>query len=360
MKSKSRLYKIIFLIILLGLLGVISLRFYGKHQMSKIPDLSFFEALEYTTHNNAEAVITVGIIKDGQVSYKVYGENAVELPKVLHTYEIGSITKTFTATLINKGINEGLINLNDTVDYYLDVPNDQYPTVEELLTHTSGYKSFYFEAPMIANFFQRQNSFYGISKEMILNRVGKVNVAQEENSFHYSNFGYAVLGLIVESVYETDSVTVMNEFIQRDLGLKDTKISDGSGDLNNYWDWHADDGYIPAGAITSNIHDMLTYTKIQMEDKNLCSQCQQELKPITFSSEEYQMMGIRMDSIGMAWIIDEERNVIWHNGGTTNYNSYLGFNPESKTAVVVLSNLPPKDRIPATVLGIKLLDELTK
>ena len=40
--------------------------------------------------------------KDGQASYKVYGENGKEL----HTYEVGSLTKTYTAVLINKAINE--------------------------------------------------------------------------------------------------------------------------------------------------------------------------------------------------------------------------------------------------------------
>ena len=67
-----------------------------------------------------------------------------------------------------------------------------------------------------------------------------------------------------------------------------------------------------------------------------------------------------MDGIGMAWILDQENGVIWHNGGTGDYNSYLGFNPETGTAVVVLSNLPPSYRIPATVLGIKLLMELDR
>ncbi len=70
------------------------------------------------------------------------------------------------------------------------------------------------------------------------------------------------------------------------------------------------------------------------------------------------MMGIQMDEIGMSWIIDKENGIIWHNGGTGDYNSYLGFCPETGVAVVVLSNLSPNYRIPATVLGVKLLKEL--
>ena len=61
--------------------------------------------------------------------------------------------------------------------------------------------------------------------------------------------------------------------------------------------------------------------------------------------------------IGMAWIIDGENGILWHNGGTGNYNCYLGVSKEKNMAVVVLSNLRPSYRIPATVLGVKLLTQ---
>lgn len=53
---------------------------YGRYQMGKIPGLTFQEALAYTTEDNADAVITVGILQDGQSSYRVYGRNGEELP----------------------------------------------------------------------------------------------------------------------------------------------------------------------------------------------------------------------------------------------------------------------------------------
>ena len=69
------------------------------------------------------------------------------------------------------------------------------------------------------------------------------------------------------------------------------------------------------------------------------------------------MLNIRVDEIGMSWIIDSENGIIWHNGATGDYNSYLGFNVETGTAVVVLSNLAPSYRVSASVLGVKLLME---
>lgn len=357
--GKKTKWILIFSIFLCAALGLTGLIIYGNSQSQKLPQLTFAESLAYTTKNKPDAVITVGIIKDGQVSYQVYGKDGRELPAELHTYEIGSLTKTVTAALINKAISEGRIDLESTIDTYLPLPNgNQYPTIKELLTHTSGYRGYYFESPMIANFLIGRNDFYGITKEMVIDHLGQFRQAQKNYDFTYSNYGYAVLGLVLEAVYDTDYTTLVNDFAQNDLGLTNTKISDQSGDLDNYWDWKANDAYLSAGAITSNITDMLSYAQMQLDGDPHFVDCHQTLAAIDATNASYESMGIRMDEIGMAWIRDAESGIIWHNGGTGAYNSYLGFHPESGTAVVILSNLPPSYRIPATVLGVKLLGEI--
>ncbi|WP_343208695.1 serine hydrolase [Anaerolentibacter hominis] len=356
--KKKMMIATLFIVLCIGL-GLGGFIIYGKHQLSKLPELTFTEALEYTTKNNRNAVITVGIIKNGEMSYKVYGKDGKELPAQLHTYEIGSLTKTFTAALINKAIDDGKISLDCTIDHYLPLSNDnKYPTIQELLTHSSGYKGYYFEYPMAVNFLLGRNDFYGITKEMAIDKANALSMDREEYDFTYSNYGYAVLGLVLESVYNTDYVNLLNDFAQNELGLTATKISDGNGDLGNYWDWKTSDAYLPAGAVTSNISDMLSYAQMQLDCNPYFAECHKGLKSINASAERNKSMGIHMDGIGMSWIIDSENDIIWHNGGTGDYNSYLGFRPGTGTAVVVLSNLPPNDRIPATVLGIKLLSEL--
>lgn len=366
MKQNRKSRKKRIAIILLSVAGcaalvMTGLMIYGKAQMAKVPELTFREALEYTTQGKKDAVITVGIIKDGQASWTVYGENGQELPGQLHTYEIGSLTKTFTAALINKAIREGKADLNATVDAYLPMPEGKhYPTIMELLTHTSGYKGYYFEIPMMGNFFRGRNSFCGVSREMVLNKAKDLDMNRDHYGFKYSNYGYAVLGLVLESIYGADYTTLVNDFLHSDLGLSATKISDQSGNLGNLWTWEANDGYLSAGALTSDIADMLTYTQMQLDEDSPFAECHESLKTINASKDSYLMMGIHMDEIGMAWIIDNENGFIWHNGGTGHYNSYLGFCPKTNTAVVVLSNLSPNDRIPATVLGIKRLQELNR
>lgn len=359
-KWRTKIFVVIAVVIFCIALAIGIVMLYGKYQISKIPQLTFMEALEYTTQGNRNAVITVGIIKNGQSSYKVYGEDGKELTAELHTYEIGSLTKTFTAALINKAIMEGKVNIDDAIDNYLPLPNAAgYPTIKELLTHTSGYREYYFESPMIFNFFKGRNDFYAITKEMVLYKASGLHMNKEDYGFIYSNYGYAVLGLVLESVYGTDYTTLINDFARNELKMADTKISDQSGDLGNYWAWKANDAYLPAGGITSNISDMLSYAQMQLESSPYFLECHKSLKTINASAEDYKTMGINMDGIGMSWIIDNENSIIWHNGGTGDYNSYLGFHPATGTAVVVLSNLAPNDRIPATVLGIKLLMELT-
>lgn len=346
-------------ILLCVVLGLGGFMIYGNSQMQKLPQLTFSEALAYTTKNNPDATITVGMIKDGQISYKVYGEDGRELPATLHTYEIGSLTKTFTAALINKAISEGRVSLESTVDQYLPLPDgNQYPTIRALLTHTSGYRGYYFETPMIGNFMIGRNDFYGITKNMAVDRLSQLSMSQDSYDFTYSNYGYAVLGLVLEAVYDTDYTTLVNDFAQNELGLTNTKISDQNGDLENYWDWKNGDAYLSAGAITSDISDMLAYAQMQLEGDPHFADCHHALAAVNVSNASYESMGIRMDEIGMAWILDTENGIIWHNGGTGDYNSYLGFHPQSQTAVVILSNLPPSYRIPATVLGVKLLEEL--
>ena len=354
-KRRRTLAGVIGAVILIAVITVVGLAGYGKEQMNKIPGMSFKDCLEYTLSGNADGVITVGMIRDGQTSYTVYGENGKELSPALHTYEIGSLTKTFTAALIQRAVADGQISLDDTVDQYLPLPTENsYPTIAALLTHTAGFKGWYFETPMIGNFLAGRNDFCGVTDDMVLSKLEELDMKKEEYPFVYSNYGYAVLGLVLESVYGEEYTALVNG-LAAEQGLTDTHIS--TGGLANGWDWREGDAYLAAGALTSNIEDMLRYAQLQLDDTGVCGECHRVIRHIDATTESNAMMDIHMDSIGMAWITNEESGVIWHNGGTGHYNCYLGFHPESDTAVVILSNLSPSYRIPATVMGVKLLAE---
>lgn len=99
---------------------------------------------------------------------------------------------------------------------------------------------------MIANFFKNRNDFYGVTKEMTMNRLSHLNVEKESYDFKYSNFGFATLSLILESVYNTDYKTLTDNFLQTELELVNTRISDKSSYSGNYWDWKDSDVYLSA------------------------------------------------------------------------------------------------------------------
>lgn len=359
---KSKQKKVLMIIVLAILIIAVSISIFlgvSMYQQNQTPKMSFNEMLQYTVKNKEDAVITIGIIKNGEVSYKIYGNNGVELEQKQHTYEIGSMTKTVTATLIYKAISEVKLNIDDRIDKYLTLPQkDYYPTIKRLLTHTSGYKSHYFESEMFGNFFSGKNDFYGISTEKMISRIGKINSKDKDYKFEYSNFGFSVLGIVLSKAYGIEYEQLVNAYLQ-DLGLTDTKISDGQGDLGKYWDWEKNDAYLAAGGLTSNIDNMLKYAALQLnQNDSYFTATHNKLADITNNSETNKKLNIHMDYIGAAWIGDIENSLIWHNGGTGNYNSYIGFDMKKQLAVVVLSNLAPNFRLPATVMGIKLLTNL--
>lgn len=284
----------------------------------------------------------------------------MEEEKQIYDYEIGSISKTYVSLLLSKAVEDNKINMNDSINKYLELDNDKYyPTIERLVTHTSGYNAYYFDPQMIANKFSQDNDFYGISKKDILNKIDSIKLKDKDYEFEYSNFGISVLGLVLEKVYDKDFTALMNEFITEEIGIKNTKVAICEGNLGNYWNWKKDDGYIPAGAIISNIEDMAEYLQMYLNsDEQYVVNTYAPKKEIHVDNYMYNKLGINMDKVGMAWMIDSENNFVWHNGATSNFNSYIAFIKEKNIGVVVLSNLSPNKKIPATVIGGKMMQEL--
>jgi len=328
--------------------------------LDDITGMSGMEMIEYTTKGIEKAAITVGIVKNGRMSYKVYGENGKEMHQKKHVYEIGSITKTFTSSLFCKAISENKVSFDDTINSFLALPaNNYYPVFRRLLTHTSGYKSSYFEGFASTNFLNGGNSFFGITEKVFINRIGTIKLENRDYPFEYSNFGMAAIGLALESIYNEDYTPLMNSFIKNDLGLNHTKISDRSGDLSNYWVWDNGNPYIAAGAIISNITDMMRYAQMQMDETPpYLILSHNALAQVNETAQDFPELGIRIDAVGAGWMIDTVNNIIWHNGGTGNYNSYLGFDKTKSIAVVVLSNMSSDFKLNATVIGSAILREL--
>ena len=357
---KTRRKAILWILIAAAVVGLLVLVFFlqAEKQLKKIPGMTADQCLKYTLSDKTDGRITIALLKDGEITYHMYGENGHEIPLQPMQYEIGSLTKTMTAALVQKAIQEGKLSLDETIDTYLGYETgNHYPTLRSLLTHTSGCKGYYFTKPFIRNFFTGGNSFLGVTKEIVQNQGCKLDFDQERYPWNYSNFGFALLGLILEEVNGMPIEDQLSALLS-DLGMENSFVSLGKSKVPGGWTWNSGDAYLPAGAVVSDIQDMACYASRQLEAASPFRACHEKQLQVDATPKQWQDMYIHVDAMGLSWILDEENGFIWHNGGTSNYNSYLGFCPETGTAVVVLSNLKPNNRIPATVIGVKLLKAL--
>ena len=325
-----------------------------KNKMKEISQYTSRQMINYTLNNNENAIVSVAIYDENGITYNVYGAEY----NLNYDYEIGSITKTFTAMLVSKAIEEEKINLDDNISNYLELENRYYPTIKRIITHTSGFKPYYLSFQKIKNYFAGENDFYNISKEQILKELNKTKLEDKDYNFNYSNFGVSTLGLVLEKVYNKNYNELLEEYLKQ-LDMNNTTIATGTGNLSGYWKWNENDGYIPAGAIISNIQDMSKYLEILItSDENYVIKTQEPLKDVNEVNEIFDMFDVNVDSVGMTWMIDNKNNIIWHNGATTNFNSYIGFNREKKVGVVVLSNISPQKDVNMTLIGNRIMHEL--
>lgn len=365
-RKKKILVTILLVIVILFGSGCIwyGIQVHSAHKLlARIETMSFEEVLQEALNEKENAYITVGVIKDGQISYEVYGANGEVLEQTEYLYEIGSITKTMTAALIAQAVQDEKLQLTDTIDMYLKLPSGKvYPTIESLLTHTSGLDEEYLEWSMLPYLIHpEKNPFQGLTDETILEEYRETKLKEgKEYKFEYSNYGFALLGLVLEEVYDTDYTNLLNGYLQDELAMKDTHVSNRDADFDGNWEWDENDAYIAAGAVVSDISDMLLYAKIQLNSEPVSDMCHQSLKSIHASDKWDRMGGFCMDEIGMSWMIDTENGFIWHNGATGMHTSYLGFCKETNTAVVILSNLSQDEDIETTTLGFKKLMEISE
>lgn len=294
--------------------------------------------------------LTIGYLIDDNSVIKIYKENGELNSSKKYHYEIGSITKTFTVSLLSKYIFENKMSLNDSIHKYIEElkGNGYYPTLLRLATHSSGFserlplnKREYFN--LILNLitggddFNRNNPLnMDFNKMKIL--IERNKLKEVDYSCEYSNFGISLIGYGLGIVSGRGYWDIMNDFLYNELGLSETYLGTSNNNLHGYnrknndcgnWKWNKENLISPAGAISSTADDLLKYAKINIyEDKPYLSLCH---KKHGNGTKKYDM--------GLGWmLLKKNNNVILHGGGTGCFSSFLGIDKEKKVASVVLAN----------------------
>ena len=141
-------------------------------------------------------------------------------------YKIGSITKTFTATVVLQLVGEHKLRLGDSVERWLPglVPNGDHITIRQLLQHTSGLFD-YAEDPRIAEpYLQGDLEFVWRPRQLIAIATEHPPLFPPGTSWSYSNTGYVLLGLIIRAATHSSVQQQLQTRILHPLGLRHTSF----------------------------------------------------------------------------------------------------------------------------------------
>lgn len=259
-----------------------------------------------------------------------------------HTeFEIGSITKTFTAALFADAIDRGEIEVDTRLgEVWPNLEGEVAEvTLESIAMQRSGLPS-QVPAPsavdgvatMLANYLHT-DPYRGDAADIVAG-LGTVDVGDPEPE--YSNFGFAVLGQAIAEVTGKDYAELVTERIADPLGMEETDVPESADGLSHGYTasglpaapWTMG-GSAPAGAIRSTTHDMSIWLRA-VRDGNA---------PGAEAAEPREDFDDG-DRIGWAWFTTKSRtpNLTWHNGGTGGYRSFLGFDAKSGKGVIVLGD----------------------
>ena len=265
-----------------------------------------------------------------------------------HTvFEIGSITKTFTGALLAIAIERVEVNAETTLGEVLPEVDSEAGsiTLAQLATHRSGlprvgHESIAAQASFFLDSLTGRDP-YDETNEDLIAIVNRQDLPDDPEPA-YSNLGFAVLGLALARAAGTDFPALLQDRILTPLELEDTVLVwdeddlpddpvlgyTDQGDRVEAWTMAASS---PAGGIRSSVHDLAIWAAACADGS---APGAASIEPIIEYTEGRQ--------IGMAWITVPpesagEQSLVYHNGGTSGFSSFLGIG-EDGSAVVVLGD----------------------
>jgi serine-type D-Ala-D-Ala carboxypeptidase/endopeptidase len=263
-------------------------------------------------------------------------------------FEIGSVSKVFTTALLADMVRRGEVSLDDPIAKYLPstvrVPSrgGKQITLFDLATQSSGLPRL----PTNLKPASMANPYADYTVQQMYDFLSGYELPRDIGSkFEYSNFGMGLLGHVLALRAHKTYDALLTERILQPLGMRDTRIvltpamqsrlatgHDGSGNPVANWDIPTLAG---AGAIRSTANDMAKFLAA-----NLDSTAGQVAMALAHAHGPFRDAGTPAMRVGLAWLTLTAFGapIIWHNGETGGYHSFVGFDPANARGVVVLSN----------------------
>jgi len=289
--------------------------------------------------------MTVALAKKGSLLYvQGYGLSDLtthQTPQPNTIFEIGSITKQFTAVLIMKLQEQGRLHVDDALTTYL--PEFHFPaniTLRMMLTHTSGLADFT-NFPQLGDWVK-----HGVSEATVLTAVSQAPlVFQPGTQYSYSNSNFFALGTIIERLTGQSYAASLAQSIFQPLGLMNTYYSlppagqAATGYTDNgaglvpaiVWDRSA---AFAAGALSSNVSDLVAWDNALTHGR--------VVSPASFTAMTTPNGFLMPDgsSYGFGLVLStfNHRQVVWHNGQIGGFTTENAVFLDSGFTVVVLTN----------------------
>ncbi len=280
-------------------------------------------------------------------------------------FEIGSITKVFTSLLLSEMVRRGEVALSDPVAKYLP-PTVKVPerdgkqiTLVDLATHTSGLPR------MPANFAPKNpgNPYADYSVDQLYQFLSSYKLTRDPGSqYEYSNLGGGLLGLALarhagmaygELVREQicDPLEMNNTRIVLTLEMRSRLAVGHDAALKAVENWDLGPAFAGAGALRSDANDLLKFVAANL------GYTKTPLAPAMAAMLDVRRpTGIQGLEVALGWHVftTDGKEIVWHNGGTGGYRSFIGFDRRSRVGVVVLSNAETAEGVDD--IGRHLLD----
>lgn len=338
-------------------------------------------AKKYLQEQDGIGLAVVAVVDDQTCLLGIGGRSLTDTraPDGNTQFEIGSITKTFTGLLLARLIEQQRAALDQPVQqllpdgYQLPEAARDTVTLKHLATHTSGFPR------LPANFLGPANILriaaggdpYGAyTEQQFREAVNSVTLADPPGTkASYSNFGAGLLGFALAQPWQGDYGAAIEQQILKPLEMQHTGLNLASqsptvgyrntrrlgplliGQASSPWTLPSH--LAGAGGIRSTPSDMLRYLEANMarRDTPLAAAIKRAHEPLHKDSEQREY--------GLFWLRQrdaEGRTILWHNGGTGGYRSYLGFTDDHRFGVVLLAN----SQLNTDKLGIQILADLRK
>ncbi|MBT2444997.1 beta-lactamase family protein [Streptomyces sp. ISL-36] len=302
------------------------------------------------------SAVTLAVAREG--THHVYCHGRLShggLPNTPETaYEIGSVTKTFTALLLAELAALNRLGLHDPIDTHLPPahrprsPAGTRITLLHLATHTSGLPRLPpgLLTRALPTYFTNPYAHY--RTEHFHHALGRTRTRRHPGSrLTYSNYGMGLLGHTLAQATGTDYPTLLTEHVCRPLGLPSTTCAPAP---THQATGHRRKKSLPpftipalpaAGALRSTGPDLLRYLQAHLAPTST---------PLATALHTVQQPRLRVprshDHLCLAWNLREVggRTFLFHSGATRGFTAFIGFCPQAGTALAALTNTGPHPR----------------